>query len=166
MLGGGCGFGWCVFGSGGGAKETVCASICVSQLQDPACHSPSSQAYSLAHELYGTTRMLLAVVDRGQLAEVCQVRLLSLLFPEGLDVQETHNPGRALPPPLPLPIAAPALPLPQRCRAGGATCGTCWRPCVLCAPSTAAPGTLLCCCVYVLGPSLLPAWRWGSSLPP
>lgn len=28
---------------------------------------------SLAHELYGTTRMLLAVLDRHQLAEVCMV---------------------------------------------------------------------------------------------
>ncbi len=33
----------------------------------------SLQAYSLAHELYGTTRMLLAVLEREQLAEVCQV---------------------------------------------------------------------------------------------
>lgn len=32
----------------------------------------SQEAYSLAHELYGTTRMLLAVLDPGQLAEVCQ----------------------------------------------------------------------------------------------
>jgi hypothetical protein len=31
----------------------------------------SHEAYSLAHELYGTTRMLLAVLDRRQLAEVC-----------------------------------------------------------------------------------------------
>lgn len=35
----------------------------------PASH----EAYSLAHELYGTTRMLLAVLDREQLGEVCQV---------------------------------------------------------------------------------------------
>jgi hypothetical protein len=34
----------------------------------------SHEAYSLAHELYGTTRMLLAVLGRQQLAEVCQVR--------------------------------------------------------------------------------------------
>lgn len=33
----------------------------------------SLEAYSLAHELYGTTRMLLAVLEREQLAEVCQV---------------------------------------------------------------------------------------------
>ncbi|EFN59718.1 expressed protein [Chlorella variabilis] len=32
----------------------------------------SHEAYSLAHELYGTTRMLLAVLDRQQLEEVCQ----------------------------------------------------------------------------------------------
>ncbi|KAL4449447.1 hypothetical protein ABPG77_007091 [Micractinium sp. CCAP 211/92] len=32
----------------------------------------SLEAYSLAHELYGTTRMLLAVLEREQLAEVCQ----------------------------------------------------------------------------------------------
>lgn len=34
----------------------------------------SAEAYSLAHELYGTTRMLLAVLEREQLEEVCQVR--------------------------------------------------------------------------------------------
>lgn len=33
----------------------------------------SHEAYSLAHELYGSTRMLLAVLDRKQLAEVCVV---------------------------------------------------------------------------------------------
>ena len=36
--------------------------------------APSLEAYSLAHELYGTTRMLLAVLGREQLEEVCQVR--------------------------------------------------------------------------------------------
>lgn len=36
---------------------------------------PSShEAYSLAHELYGSTRMLLAVLDRPQLEDVCVVR--------------------------------------------------------------------------------------------
>lgn len=35
----------------------------------PVCR----QAYTLAHELYGCTRMLLAALDRDQLAEVCQV---------------------------------------------------------------------------------------------
>lgn len=42
----------------------------------PTSHSPTHppvQAYELTHELYGNTRMLLAVLDREQLAEVCQV---------------------------------------------------------------------------------------------
>ncbi len=42
-----------------------------------AVPAESCDAYSLAHELYGNARMLLAVLDREQLQEVCQVGRLA-----------------------------------------------------------------------------------------
>lgn len=102
----------------------------------------SHEAYSLAHELYGTTRMLLAVLDRQQLAEVCQVRggcgcgspsecsmhVLQLCLQASCTLSPPAHP-------------AASLSISQPRRAGGATCGTCCPPCERCGPSTGGRGT-------------------------
>lgn len=130
---------------------------------------------SLAHELYGTTRMLLAVLDRRQLAEVCVVsRWLAvvgkwttceewgwrrpcaaaacraaansaLLRPAWLHPPATLNHVASLN--SPHPTSPPH-------RAGTVTCGTCWNQCVRCAPSTAGPATTESSC-WTCAPSTL-----------
>lgn len=61
-----------VLGASGQAKPT-CPALAANPASQTSLASRLCPPASLAHELYGTTRMLLAVLDRQQLAEVCVV---------------------------------------------------------------------------------------------
>jgi hypothetical protein len=67
-----------------------------------AVPAESREAYSLAHELYGNARMLLAVLNRDQLQEVCLVgRLASAQQPASRVAACASGPTHLMPRPPP-----------------------------------------------------------------